>query len=957
MQARLRVAAPWLAAAGAVLLAGGLAVQWVDAQGAVLALLMGVSTTFVVGAAAAAVARIRAVPGDHQVARFIEERLDAREGDLSAKDVIVTAVEVVQSRHRSTGAFDGMIVADAARRLRSVSPDEIVTRRAVRRAASAAGSAAALLLVAGAVSAPSMWATARFAQFALFPGTLHVSVMPGSVRIPAGAALRVRAAVHGPRGQLTKVSPALTLTSSGDRRTVQMVRVDDFFEYSIEAVDRTFSYQVSAGGARSAAYTVTALVPPRVARIDVSYAYPSFAGLTPREERDGGDILAPAGTRVRLRIHADRPAARGEVILAGAPTVAARSADDSILEADLVVSKDDSYRVNLADGDGLHSRTEGEYFIRLMNDRPPTVRITRPSADQQISPLEEIAIEAVADDDHGIVEFDFVYAVSGGPQRPARFSRVTGSEVERVGSTVVSAEALKVRPGDVISYYARARDVGRGKRSTQATSDIFFLEVKPFNQEFAGSETQAGQGGGSQIDSLVDAQKQIIASTWNIERRSGAGRSPGAVQAVVGAQSMLKRRTEEIVSRARRTPGRIPMSQRTPDPQAGRIASDAMAGAAEAMGNALLQLETDRTREALAHEMAALNRLLQAQAEVRRREVARQQANGAGNGGNRSGQDLSALFDRELQRQQQTNYETPRAAQTPPENAAADAAVLDRIRDLARRQEDLSRRQRELSGQQQGEEARRQLQRLTREQEQLREEAESLARRLASARRGAGGPGGDGKPSAAGVGATRPRESLEAAADRMRAAAEDMRNQDAPGAAKKSTQAAAQLREIGERARMAGQLGVRGAAKEDAALRAQREKARALRSRLERLDAQVQAGPQSGTQDGAGQPSREHWRDLAAARQALEELAGEQQFTPSSPGTEAFKQDRSSWESLRRDLGLALERYEGAVSGSPARKRDAAGLHAGGSQRAPEGYEASIARYFESLARVKKRRE
>ena len=55
--------------------------------------------------------------------------------------------------------------------------------------------------------------------------------------------------------------------------------------------------------------------------------------------------------------------------------------------------------------------------------------------------------------------------------------------------------------------------------------------------------------------------------------------------------------------------------------------------------------------------MAALNGLLQAQAEVRRRQVS-QQANGAGGAGsNRADQDLSALFDKELQRQQRTNYE------------------------------------------------------------------------------------------------------------------------------------------------------------------------------------------------------------------------------------------------------------------------------------------------------------
>ena len=99
------------------------------------------------------------------------------------------------------------------------------------------------------------------------------------------------------------------------------------------------------------------------------------------------------------------------------------------------------------------------------------------------------------------------------------------------------------------------------------------------------------------------------------------------------------------------------------------------------MGKAVDQLRSERTKDALTHEMIALNGLLQLQAEVRRRQVS-QSTSGSGNGGNRQGQDLSALFDKELQRQQRTNYETRSAAETRPDKADASTSALDRIRDL-----------------------------------------------------------------------------------------------------------------------------------------------------------------------------------------------------------------------------------------------------------------------------------
>ena len=47
----------------------------------------------------------------------------------------------------------------------------------------------------------------------------------------------------------------------------------------------------------------------RVERIDLHYEYPPFTGLRPRDEQNGGDIYAPAGTKVRLRVQTDKPIA------------------------------------------------------------------------------------------------------------------------------------------------------------------------------------------------------------------------------------------------------------------------------------------------------------------------------------------------------------------------------------------------------------------------------------------------------------------------------------------------------------------------------------------------------------------------------------------------------------------------------------------------------------------------
>ena len=147
---------------------------------------------------------------------------------------------------------------------------------------------------------------------------------------------------------------------------------------------------------------------------------------------------------------------------------------------------------------------------------------------------------------------------------------------------------------------------------------------------------------------------------------------------------------------------------------------------------ALRAVSTDR---ALPLEMEALAALLRAQAQIRRTRISR-----GGSGRSSAWQpqeDLSALFDRDLRREQETNYEN--RPSTPPAESSADSDALRRVRELAERQAALGRAQEDLARRREtleGEEAERVLARLTREQEELRERAEALERELEE--RGAG---------------------------------------------------------------------------------------------------------------------------------------------------------------------------------------------------------------------------
>jgi hypothetical protein len=295
------------------------------------------------------------------------------------------------------------------------------------------------------------------------------------------------------------------------------------------------------------------------------------------------------------------------------------------------------------------------------------------------------------------------------------------------------------------------------------------------------------------------------------------------------------------------------------------------------------------------------------------------------------------------------------------------------------------------------------LRRLAGEKEGLADRTDALQRAAEQLAKAGGTPGNATASTAAGDAA---RElQREQIGRRMRDSAKQMRdaavaestkqsgNRSARPAAAVNADAEQQLARALDK--VAERLG--GSASTDAKkLSDQLDESREIRDRLDRLERQIreaearqqaerlgrnttpgtdgrqgQRGRQGSTGAGDGgelQRLREEYaRELQRARDALgrlqqaaprDGLGGstpeQHEYSLSAPGNEAFKQDFAKWESLRKDVNVALDRYESAVSQRLARKLAEDRLSAGASERVPDAYARPIARYYESLARTKK---
>lgn len=923
----------------AAMLAVGLLAVYLIAQEGVPLVIVVATVGLVAGVAlSCALMPLRRQPTDRQIARFIEEQA----GDLD--EIIVTAVSKLEGREAQSGPVLDLLIGDAIRAAEKAPPHHIVPRDSMVRAALGGAIGSVIFAIAFWFFAPSASKAADVAGAYLFPSFYSIDVTPGSVKVRAGQPITVTARIPGVEGG---VVPSIVVGQGDAARSARMDPGASAEEFTITLnnITTSFPYVVTAGAARSNEFAVTVIRPVKVSRIDVKYDYAPGLGLESHIEQDGGDIFAPAGTKVQLTVTADKSIASGQLTLDTGQSVTL-SGHNQVFTADLVVSKDGSYRVALRDEDGLANEGGSEYFIRMLNDRPPDVRILRPAGDKQVSPLEEVAIEARADDDYGVRSLELVVKSAAGKEKVVPIGGSISGSVA-TGLHTVFLEDLNVKPGDMVTYYARATDVGRGRRSTESRSDIFFLEVKPYEEEFTASEGQSGAGQSAEqtgLEDLIAQQKDIMAATWKLDARArrGASGSQSAqdITAVGAAQSSLKAKTEEV---AQQMAGAMAAQRRRQGPQVrglSRPDEEPLPKAIEFMGRAATELERLRVAPALPHQEQALAELLKAASEIRRRQVAMQQARGGGGNGNRNQPDLSTLFDQELRKRQQTNYEqqSTTADNTQQDKPADDP--LSEIRELARRQEALSKQQRDLANNKglAAEEAKRQLERLTREQEELRRQAEEMAKNQGQQASGQSGQQRSGASSG---------QQLREIAEEMRRASGDLRNQDPQQASARGSKAGQALRGLEqqmqgsrpeERRRAMGDLQLearqiaeaerrlgneasrtaQGAAGDDARRRLAGEQER-LADRTQRLGESVkQLASGNGGENGERQTMAEAARELEKQNVAGRMRESAQEMRKGAQGVQGAQGSRSAAEEIAR----AMDKVAGQL-GAAAGDRDA----------------------------------
>ena len=601
--------------------------------------------------------------------------------------------------------------------------------------------------------------------------TTKLTVEPGNARILRGRSLAINLEVTGKAADkarliYTKGDP--TAEAEPKRQEIDMVRIKGEkrrFGYEIFNINEDMEYYATANEAESERHTVKVFDMPKATAIEIAYTYPEYTQLKPIIQQGEGDIRAVAGSQAEVRITTNKAIQSATLTVEAQDPTPMLISDGRTLTTTLDVLNDGKYTVKLLCVDGFNNQTPIEYTITAIPDEPPEIVIKEPGRDIKATKLEEVRVLAEATDDYGVENMTLMYSIGSGEARELEAETVEVIENKIIsGAYVFYLEELDVEPGELISYYAQATDNNIRTGPGTSTSELYFIEVRPFNERYMQMDAEGQQAAeGQPFPNLIADQRTIIKNTWkHIHSRPSPMTEDyqSAVKQIGVEQDQLKDKTQRVADE-------LSMSMRDANVDPEMLMN--LEGAVTKMGEASGELYAVKPKEALPHEQDALELLTKAMMELDK-VLTQMRA-----GGNQAAADNMEMDMEDLQdaiEQDENELDEQMQEQT--------QELLDQARDMLTQQEQLTEQSQQMA--REGQPSQREMQQNSQQEEQLAGQAQQMAEQAQQMGQASGQGAGQNNT---GQRMAQAGEALQQASENMQAASENMAaGQPQMGAAK-----------------------------------------------------------------------------------------------------------------------------------------------------------------------------
>jgi predicted alpha/beta hydrolase family esterase len=354
-----------------------------------------------------------------------------------------------------------------------------------------------------------------------------VTVTPGDTQVERGSSLVISARFGGePPAEATLV----LISASGKTQRMPLERhlADPVFGASLSEVAEDGHYRVEYSGGKTPDYKITVFDYPSLVRADASLAFPAYTGLTNKTIPDTRRISAVEGTLLTYNLQLNKPVKRARLVSGDKSLDLALQSNALAVLPNYLLTNSARFTLALEDAEGRSNKFPADFVLQVLTNRRPEVKLDFPRGDQRVSRLEEIQLQGEAIGEFGLVKYGVGYGIAGQDPRFVELGGPAPGKKKNSFNYLIPLETLGVEEDQVIGYFVWADDHGPDGKPRRTFSDIFFAEVRPFEEIFrpeqsgqSENESQGQQGQQGQQNpsvKLADLQKEIVIATWKLQQ-------------------------------------------------------------------------------------------------------------------------------------------------------------------------------------------------------------------------------------------------------------------------------------------------------------------------------------------------------------------------------------------------------------------------------------------------------
>lgn len=350
------------------------------------------------------------------------------------------------------------------------------------------------------------------------PVPLVFHIEPGNTEIVRGQNVSVVIRTEGKPARQILFHTRQAGQIEFDEQTLP-VNNEGLFRTELSNLKTTTDYFASVEDVNSDTYKITVLDRPLIRSLHTTIVPPAYTRLPEQKlEENTGDVTAYPGSRIETELASSKDIFNGQMVFSNGRSIALTCAGGHATGS-FAVNENLTYHFMLRDRDGLETADPVEYSVKILPDEYPSVEITSPARNLDMTEQMQLDVGVQVKDDFGFTSVRLAYRLAHSRyEAPAKdmtyvdipFSRTMPSQDLQYHWDL---GPLSLVPEDVVEYYAEAHDNDNVNGPKSSRSQTYMIRLPSLDEVFSDVDQSHDQN----IESVQDVQKQAEELKKNVE--------------------------------------------------------------------------------------------------------------------------------------------------------------------------------------------------------------------------------------------------------------------------------------------------------------------------------------------------------------------------------------------------------------------------------------------------------